>query len=260
MRKDRPEFRDEMERALKGVAQKHGVPFANCIRLIVQENSEKGRLDRFIEGNPPETVSNYVWLVVGGYLQWHEYIEQMQQEKSEDVWRPLSEKLEHWAYHFLLRKGFHPGIETQELAQEYTSEAAMAVLQAPFPYDTELDAWLQQIVIYACCNQIEAWRRQKALEKKVAQALEDEKPLKNSKAGIEHHVSSEEDKQVLYEAIQQLPNPKMRQVLWLRYYGEISSQEIAQVIGSSYRYVDKLHWQAKQLLGKKLTDQGYKYG
>lgn len=252
MRKDRPEFRDEIERALKEIAQKHGVPFTNHIRLIVQENREKGRLDHFMNGNLPTTASDYVWLVVGRYLHWHEHVEQIQQEKSEDIWGALWGKLEHWAYHFLLRKGFHPGIETQELAQEYTSEAAMAVLQAPFPYDTELDAWLQQIVIYTCCNQIEAWRRQQALEKKVAQALEDEKPLKSIKAGIEHHVSSVEDKQVLYEAIQQLPNPKMRQVLWLRYYGEISSQEIAEVIGSSYRYVDKLHWQAKQKLGKIL--------
>ena len=98
----------------------------------------------------------------------------------------------------------------------------MAVFQAHFPYDTELDAWLQQIVIYTCCNQIEVWKRQQALEKKLAQALEDEKPLKASRDGIEHRVSSQEDNQVLYEAIQQLPNPKMRQVLWLRYYGELT--------------------------------------
>ncbi|MBP7998148.1 MAG: RNA polymerase sigma factor [Chloroflexi bacterium] len=252
MKMDRQEFMEEVNRALEAVAQKHGVLFANQIRPIVEANRVKERLDHFLEGDSTKTISDYVWLIVEGYLKWHDCVFQIQQVRSDDVWELLAVKIEQWAYHFLVRKGLHPGKETQKIAQDYASEAAVAILQAHFTYDTDLDAWLQQIVIYTCCNQTEIWKRQQELEKKLAQALKNERPLKTGGDGIEHHVSSQEEADVLNQAIQQLKNPKMRQVVWLRYYGELSSQEIAQAIGSSYRYVDKLHWQAKHKLGKIL--------
>ncbi len=259
VRKDRPEFREEITHALNDVAQKHGVSFADQIHAIVEANRKKGRLDYFVESKPAYTAGNYVWLVVTGYLQWHEWVYQIQEARAEDIWQPLQLKLEKWSYHYLLRKGFHPGLRTQCLAQEYAVEVALAVLQSPFPYDTEPDAWFQQIVIYTCCNQIEDWKRQEALAEKLAEALDREKPLKAGSDGVEYRLSSKEDRQVLHKAIAQLSNPKMREVLWLRYYGELSSEEIAEVIHSSYRYVDKLHCRAKQLLGKNLEDYGYIY-
>ena len=94
MKKDRPEFRDEVEHALQEVAQEHGVSLANRIRPIVGTNMEKGRLDHFVASNPPKTASDYVLVVITGYLQWHERVEQIQQEKSTEVWAPLQEQLE----------------------------------------------------------------------------------------------------------------------------------------------------------------------
>ena len=260
MKKDQQAFMDEVSCTLKAVAQKHGFPFANHIRPIVEANVEKGRLDYFIEENPTRSVGDYVWLVVDGYLQWQECLKQIQQERSATVWDLLVIEIEQWAYHFLLRKGFRPGTETQKFAQDYVQEAAIGILQAHFPFDTEPKAWLQQIVIYTCCNQIDEWKRQQEIAEKLAQALADEKPLKTGNGGMEYQVSSKEEATVIHQAIQKLKNPKMRQVVWLRYYGEFSSHEIAAVIGSSYRYVDKLHWQSKQQLGKILGGQGYSYG
>lgn len=260
MKRDRQAFREEVNCVLEDVAQKHGTAFADCIRPIIDANEEKGRLAYFLEGDSTKTASDYVWFVVDGYLQWHALLEQIQQERSESVWEPLRDKLVHWTYHFLLRKGFHPGKETLRTAEEYVTEVAIAILHADFPYDTELDAWLQQIVIYICCNQIEVWKRQEEIGKKLAQELADEKVLKVGNGGIEHQVTFGEESLRVYQAIWKLKNPKMRQVVWLRYYGEFSSQEIAEIIGSSYRYVDKLHWQAKQLLGKILAGEGYSYG
>jgi RNA polymerase sigma factor (sigma-70 family) len=220
--------------------------------LVVDANDEKGRLAYFLEGDATKTVSDYVWVVVDGYLQWHDYLEQIQQKRSAAVWDALAIEIEKWAYHFLLRKGFHAGKDTQNLAQEYAQEASIAILQAHFPFDTEPKAWLQQIVIYTCCNQIDEWKRQQEIEKKLTQTLADEKLQNISKGVMEHKITSQEESMVICQAIQQLKNPKMRQVVWLRYYGDFSSHEIATVIGSSYRYVDKLHWQAKQKLGKIL--------
>lgn len=260
MKKDKQAFKEEINRVLENVVQKHGASIVNHVRPVVETNIEKGRLEHFLEGNPSKTTNDYVWWVTDEYLQWHDYLYNIQQERSAVVWELLWEKIEQWSYHFLLRKGFYPGVETQKLAQEYGSEAVVAILQAHFPYDTELDAWLQQIVIYTCCNQIEVWKRQQALEKKLAQTFLDERLLTVSRRGMEHHISSQEQANILYHAIRQLKNAKMQQVLWLRYYGEFSSQEIAEIIGSSYRYVDKLHWKAKLLLGKILAGQGYSYG
>lgn len=252
MTKDQQAVKEEVSCALEVVAQKYGLSFTAHVRPLVEANVEKGRLAHFIEGEPTKTASDYVWFVVDGFLQWHDYLEQIQQERSAIVWDSLTVEIEQWAYHFLLRKGFRSGRETQNLAQDYAQEAAIAILQAHFPFDTEPGAWLQQIVIYTCCNQIDDWKRQQEIEKKLARTLANEKPLKTGHGGMEYQVSSKEEAAVIYRAIQKLKNPKMRQVVWLRYYGGFSSQEIAEVIGSSYRYVDKLHWQAKQKLGKIL--------
>lgn len=259
MKKQRQAHQKEIEQALEQVAQKYGVLFASYIRPIINVNIEKGRLDYYLDNDETKTSADYVWWVVTHYLQESDRVNQIQQVRSEAVWVLLQGQLVSWAYHFLMRKGFTHGVNTQMLAQEYASEAAIALLQAHFPYDTELDAWMQQIVIYTCCNQTEIWKRQQTNEKKMEDIIKDEKSINTHFNGLEHHVCSHEDNHVIWDAINDLPNPKMQKVIWLRYFADLSSQDIAEIIGSSYRYVDKLHYQAKLLLGKKLNAKGYIY-
>ena len=71
---------------LKLSPKKHGTSLADCIRPIIYENEEKGRLAYFLEGDITKAVSDYVWVVVDGYLQWHDYLEQIQQQRSASVW------------------------------------------------------------------------------------------------------------------------------------------------------------------------------
>lgn len=251
---------DEVELALASAAQIHGAEFVQLIRPIVVLNITKKRLDYFLDNSQENCLPEYVWRVVDGYKTWHTYVFQVQQLKEDSVWQPLYEQIQKWTYHFLCRKGFYRGEKTQHLAQEYAAEAAIAILNAHFPYDTDFNAWLQQVVIYTCCNQIEVWQHQENIKAKLIQKTQYENPLKFMSEQPELVVCWQEDVDILHWAIGKLKNPGMRQVVWLKYYGEFSSKEIGQLLNTSANHVDKLYCQAKKKLGKILGDFGYIYG
>lgn len=254
---------NEIERALDDVAQEYGQTVAHAVRALIYQNKEKKRLAYFMDNvalkHASRRVRRYVYLVAHNYAAHHSYVQQVQIEQDAEVWDTLFTTIQQWAYAFLLRHKFRPSQETLKLAQEYATDAAMAVLQSDFPYDTEWEAWVRQIVINQCCNHIDTWKQQKVLAEKMGQQLLEGKSPNVLHDGIEARLTNLEDVTLLHAAIKQLKNPKMRQVIWLRYYGELSSQQIAEVIGSSYRYVDKLHFQAKPLLLKALNDLGFRH-
>jgi DNA-directed RNA polymerase specialized sigma24 family protein len=88
--------------------------------------------------------------VLEHYTRLHSHIQAVQKDRSDEVWQPLFKHLQAWAYNFLLRKNFVPGLSTRAIAEECATEAALRILNAHFPYDTDFAPWAHITVILAC--------------------------------------------------------------------------------------------------------------
>jgi RNA polymerase sigma factor (sigma-70 family) len=113
-------------------------------RLMLEANHARGRIQLFTSGDP-ERVRAYLTTILANYIQHSKYVYQVQTSKEEAVWLELYRKINFWAYSLLLRYNWTPGAGTSETAQELAQQAAIVVMTAHFPYDTEFDSWARVI-------------------------------------------------------------------------------------------------------------------
>ena len=231
--------RVEIEQALHEIELHKGKEFSAKIRPIILANLENGRCVFFLENIPNTAPRNYVLHVVETYQRLSPYLLRVQIERSSEVWEPLYEKLQKLAYSFLLQRGLYPGSSTFHLAVDCAADAAIAIIQAQFPYDTDFEPWAYNFIKYCCLKRIEKEARRADRLKKVLyqdEAREQDIDLK--------HAGGEWGLQVdVLNALSELTENR-RQVLQLRYECGLSSKEIAIRIGKSVSAVDKLHFDA----------------
>ncbi len=240
----------DLERILKEVARQKGESFAAKLRPVIYRNLSRGRVSYFLENHAHATLQAYVQRVVETYESLHSTIELLQYERSPAAWEPLYEEFQKMAYTVLLKKGLIPGEATRRLAVDAATDAAAALLQAQFPYDTGFEPWAYNIIKFSCFKRIE--REVRAAERIVEQNFQDgilhsEYDLEDSQGGWELHID-------LYNACQQLANNR-RQVLSLRYNHGLPFKEIARKMDKSVNAVHQLHHNAisqlASLLGSK---------
>ena len=246
------DLRVEFEQGLHEVDVDRGEKFSAKIRPIVLENLKNGRGNFFLENIPNATPRNYVLHVVETYDRLCPFIQGIQIERSDDVWEPLFEDLQKLAYNFLRKKGLYPSESTFRIAVDCATEAAIAIIQANFPYDTDFEPWAYNFVKFTCLKYIEkAAKRSNNIKEVIFQdGVLDEfiVPEMNShKWGmiidvINAYLKLTENRQ---------------QVLQLRYECGLSSKEIAIRMGKSVSAIDKLHFDAirqlRQLLDVNVT-------
>ena len=75
---------------------------------------------------------------------------------------------------------------------------------------------------------------------------------------IEKSLIKEEERIMLHRAMQRL-NPEYRQVLCLKYFGDIDHTETAAIMKKSVRQVTDLLYRAKNALKKELEKEGFRY-
>jgi RNA polymerase sigma-70 factor (ECF subfamily) len=135
-------------------------------------------------------------------------------------------------------------LDSRESAEDATSEVFLKLQRSIESYDGSIPfpRWLLRVAGNQC---IDALRRRKR-GRQVMVEVED------GAAGIEPAVLSTEERAQVRDAIARLPE-NYRVPLILRYYGELSYDEIAQQLGLQRNYVAALIFRAKQELRRKLA-------
>ena len=233
-----------LEGALSALAESQGDEISRQIKPILLANLDRGRIQTFTDGNP-DLVHTYVWLVAENFTRLNPHLHQLQTERNTEVWEPLYEQMQTWAYNFFRRKSFAADDHTREIAIECATNAAVNLLNAHFPYDTDFDPWIHTIVQHACRKYI-----QKALRKSV---VPEEKmvDLEDNLVGTEDFLLEMESGDETATALAQLSEAR-RTVIQLIYFDELSPEETAQKMGKSVGAVYSLQFHALNDLRKIL--------
>lgn len=247
------EFKAAIERILKSLAEKRGEDIAGMLKPILFTNLDRGRIQGFVEGNI-DLVDEYVQRLADLYLNLNPYLRQLQTGKKSDLWATLFKRMRIWAYNFLVRKGFAADETTQDIAAECASEAAVNMLGAYFPYDTDFDPWAHVIVQNACRKFIRTRLKKSVIPEDSLVDIEDEM-AGLSETPVEKRESGNEGETNLLEALEHLSDSR-RQVLELIYFEELTPEEVAHKMGKSVGGVYSLKFHALEDLRKILSKNG----
>lgn len=242
MNPQRQDILSEIEKTLKTIDRE----LAISIRPILYANLDRGRVETFI-GNDLSRVGEYMQRVIEQYARLNLYIQSVQDERSDTVWQPLFQKLQIWAYSFLLRKNFALGDSTRVIAEECATEAALRILDAYFPYDTDFEPWAHTIITITCLRFFRDGTKKSLIPAQNIVELDDE--LSNLE---DASLLNQEDKSDLLESMSGLSDARC-QVIRLHYLEDMSLPEIARVMGKTVGAIHSLHFNALQDLRKILS-------
>lgn len=240
----------EIERALQQLSDQGRQDLAARIRPILYTNRDKGRIARYLDGTLTY-IQEYVFRVAENYESQNIYLEKIKIERSTEVWEPLFAEMQKWAYYHLKRKDFNGTLATQENATDCATEAAILLLKAHFPYDTDFKPWAHVIVQNAC---------QKFIQNrfKKTQPIEDDQfNLEDLLEHLQDHRSPEDRLQRelgadLRNAMLGLSEARQR-VIEDMYFSGLTVGEISQKMGKSAGAIHSLHFNALIDLQKILS-------
>lgn len=252
-----------LEEALVYIARQRGSAFANTIRPVLYTNLEKGRLYHFIDGSEQDnSVLAYVCRVADNYEANHAYIVAVQQERNGVLWDGLYVQLQRWAYAYLKRMNFPANCtpkERQQHAQICATEAAINLLTAHFPYDTEFGRWAYVLLQNISRQHID--REWKILSKKEVEVdawanwfnniIDPDGEVDQELLTLRHDLD---------HAIAQLSSEARRQFIQMYYFEHLPFSEIATRLDRKEDTLYKLHHDAKANLRKILGEQNDIYG
>ncbi len=144
-------------------------------------------------------------------------------------------------------------LDSRESAEDATSEVFLKLQRAIASYDGSIPfpRWLLRVAGNQC---IDALRRRKRGQQVIVEAAEEVAVIEaaSSEPSPLGAVLSREERAQVRDAIARLPE-NYRLPLVMRYYGELSYDEIAQQLGLQRNYVAALLFRAKQELRRKLA-------
>lgn len=237
----------ELEQAIQTLANPD---LAHRLKPILLANLDRGRVHRFLDKDSA-TVYDYVWLVSQRFLTLQTYLHQLQITRDASVWAPLYQRMQTWAYNFFLRKNFAADDHTREIAIECANNAALNLIKAHFPYDTEFDAWAHVLVQHACHKFIGHSLKKSVVPEEKQVELTDDLTVPNDLL-IETQLVQHEFSARLQAALAQLTEAR-RRVIQMSYLEELEPEEIAQILGKSVGAVYSLQFHGLRDLRKILN-------
>jgi RNA polymerase sigma factor (sigma-70 family) len=247
------DIKNEIENTLQFVSEQKGHGIAARIQPILYTNLDRGRIQSFIEEDI-SLVRSYVLRVADEYIQLAPYINELQVKRATRVWEPLFNQMLSWAYSFFLKKGFRTGINTQEIATECATEAAINILHAHFPFDTEIEPWSCVIVQNTCRKYIRGATKKSIIPQENIVDL-DEMFSNIKDPSIQDQEYLRELRGDIIEAIAKLSDAR-RQVIELLYFNDLSPVEIASKMNKSVGAIYSLLFNALRDLRKILSKNG----
>lgn len=142
-------------------------------------------------------------------------------------------------------------LDSRESAEDATSEVFLKLQRSIESYDRSIPfpRWLLRVTGNQCIDALRKRGRQVIVEVEEGVAVSEAASPEPSPLGA---VLSTEERGQVRDAIARLPE-NYRVPLVLRYYGELSYDEIAQQLGLQRNYVAALIFRAKQELRRKLS-------
>ena len=128
----------------------------------------------------------------------------------------------------------------------------LLVKRPKFSGESSFKTWLYSI------GKKTAMKYLRSVSKRAETALESVEDTLTEKSELERNYLREEDKKVLYRAMQQL-NPEYRQVLYLVYIEGFDHKEVGEIMNKSRRQITNLIYRAKNSLKDRLSKVGYYY-
>jgi RNA polymerase sigma factor (sigma-70 family) len=256
MKRDRGALEEALEEVLKLEANKWGNSLVMAIRPIIVTNLRSGRVSYFLDKVVEREPAEYVGRVAGFYKQLSPYLHQVQVEKSEEVWRPLFERLQRWVYNFLVSNNFAADCHTHNRAIEYATEAAATLLTAYFPYDVGFEAWAYILTRNVTCKLLKQ-------SKRTSRTGDETLPLEEELHYF-RRLRSEPDRRVwelrrdLLDAVAGLSSETRKQIILRYYFDNFSFAEIAQELDQPINTIYQEHFRSRKELRKILGQNGYK--
>jgi RNA polymerase sigma factor (sigma-70 family) len=247
---DAKNIRPKLEEALKALAEARGGELTRRIKPILLANLDRGRIHAFTEGET-DRIHAYAWRVADGFSNLHAYLHQLQTERAPDAWAPLYARMQTWAYNFFLRKNFAADDHTREIAIECAGEAAIHLLDAHFPYDTDFDPWAHILVQNACRKFIHKSLKKSVVPQEKQVELEDDLANQNDPP-LEAKMLMAELGAELGSVLAQLSEAR-RSVIQMIYFDGLEMEKIAQKLGKSAGAVYSLHFNALADMRKILS-------
>lgn len=228
-----------LDAALASLSDRRGEALARSIRPVLLANLDRGRIGSFTGGDL-QRLPEYVDRVADSYARQHLFIEALQKERAGRVWEPLFARMVKWAYAYFIRKNFYPSKETQETANQCATEAAIAMLDAHFPYDTDFDPWAHVIVINLCLKHVRRQTQKTTIPDQDLAGLEEAVGAAGDLSSFDLRLS---DRLALSEAMAQLTESRRRLLEWL-YFEGLSPGEVAERTGKRLNAVYSQHFNA----------------
>ena len=128
-------------------------------------------------------------------------------------------------------------------AAECAADAGAQIIGSHFPYDTEFDAWAYTLLRYTWLKQLNRGKQQKRIPETKLVELDVLLPRLNIVGGM----SDEQRSNWRFDLIagmERLATAGRREVLWLRYFENLTYEEIAARMGRTISAVYKLHFEA----------------
>ncbi len=137
-----------------------------------------------------------------------------------------------------------------DLAQELTQETFYRAIKkaGTFQGKRKMSTWLCQIAKFTFYQHLDRKRRRRevSIDETVALAAEQ---------GLEQEFLENEGKLEIFRRIQKLQSP-MKDVMLLRLTGELSFQEIGDILGKSENWARVTFYRGKQVIGRGLKENG----
>jgi len=263
MNQDYHDLRSAIESAIQSLKESLGHDVVTTIAPIIATNLSRGRVQRYLAKKSGANPEDYVKRVVDHYERQREYVTAVQVTKSDEIWQPLYEQLQKWAYHYLRRRRFpHEGRSSERFEHAVTcaTETAGVLIKAHFPYDINFDPWAAVVLQHVCQKHIKKFSNPSRYPEEGLVALDawDEWlaniPDLDSLEG-QHQAELRCD---LLNAIEQMTETK-KQFILLCYFDNKTFKEISVLLDKRVNALYKVHFDALIELRKILNGNWDKY-
>ncbi|MPL97674.1 hypothetical protein SDC9_43866 [bioreactor metagenome] len=247
------EFKQTLEVTLASLTDEISADVTTALRPILISNYVKGRVDRFTEGNPAK-LKKYIIRVADIYLRNYPQLVKVQIDLDETAWDELFAVIINWSRSYFFRKSFNSHQLDNDFEYTLVSDIALAILKSKFPYDAEFLAWVRVIVQNICLKSMRNFFEITNKQDDIEELDETISRMVGCKNEEDKHIDHESTT-ALSQAIGKIKEPK-RSIIIMRYFDDLSLEEIAIKLNKSISAIYSLHFRALNDLRKILSVKG----
>lgn len=223
------------------------------ITPIVIQNIKIGRFDFYSTSDLG--ISNYIMSVIQNYKKNHNILFEIQIEKSDVVWIRLLQQMITFAYKFFLWKGYPSDSEIHDIAEECAIDASIFLINARFPYDCDIDAWINVIVRRSCLKYMRSSYSKSKIPNSQISSFNDDVSIENipDAFSVETITAEKTIRTLIGKYISELSGVQQK-VIKMYYLDNMAVDEIAKLLNKNVSSIYSIHFRALEQLNKLCRD------